>query len=523
MANFTTNLGLKKPLGAESFNVEDQNGNMDKIDAVATKIGATAPTTATVGTVGEFYFDTVACVFYKCTTVAGSVYTWKFLVEEPIGIIKQYVGTDLGSDWGLCNGSPFPASTYPSLANLPIFGHDLRVNNIITMTKENGGGSNPFWNYTIGHAQINLNGYDIVCGTYFNGSTYTPAIGYISHDSTDGFNNVSIGSDSNFYVTDIIWNGTYYVAVAYDGAAPSGLAKLYYSTTLSNTAWTSYAITLLQGGAIPYSQIAAPIFIYKNGYYVIATRYFGGNGNTHSCYIMYSQNLTSGWVSTRLAGSVGSAELGGLYYINNTWVIIHYYSTGLYVSSCTTSAPTSFSAMTNINTGSASSASMQFKNMKYVDGKWVILTGTTSATTYFFYNTSATFTTTGWQYSLIAGLTDGVIPRDFDFDGKVWAIKGQDNSNTTYYIWVSATTAITSVFARISIISRLIQLSIPIPTYSNVAQYINRLDYNDIEKRWTIIMSCNNSSYLCTLNRYLCGTILPLITLDKSYTYIRLK
>lgn len=32
MANFTTNYNLKKPLGTENYNVEDQNGNMDIID-----------------------------------------------------------------------------------------------------------------------------------------------------------------------------------------------------------------------------------------------------------------------------------------------------------------------------------------------------------------------------------------------------------------------------------------------------------------------------------------------------------
>ncbi|MGK0467160.1 hypothetical protein [Clostridium sp.] len=33
MANSTTNYNLKKPLGNENYNVEDQNGNMDILDA----------------------------------------------------------------------------------------------------------------------------------------------------------------------------------------------------------------------------------------------------------------------------------------------------------------------------------------------------------------------------------------------------------------------------------------------------------------------------------------------------------
>ena len=33
MATYTSNLNLKKPADGESYNVSDQNGNMDKIDA----------------------------------------------------------------------------------------------------------------------------------------------------------------------------------------------------------------------------------------------------------------------------------------------------------------------------------------------------------------------------------------------------------------------------------------------------------------------------------------------------------
>ena len=42
MATETTNYGLKKPADNEYYNVEDQNGNMDKIDAeLATRMGKT--------------------------------------------------------------------------------------------------------------------------------------------------------------------------------------------------------------------------------------------------------------------------------------------------------------------------------------------------------------------------------------------------------------------------------------------------------------------------------------------------
>ena len=36
MANFTTNFNLKKPLGTEVYNIEDDNGNMDLLDTALT-------------------------------------------------------------------------------------------------------------------------------------------------------------------------------------------------------------------------------------------------------------------------------------------------------------------------------------------------------------------------------------------------------------------------------------------------------------------------------------------------------
>ena len=50
MANFTTNFNLKKPLGTEVYNIEDDNGNMDLLDTALTNKAPLASPTFT-GTV----------------------------------------------------------------------------------------------------------------------------------------------------------------------------------------------------------------------------------------------------------------------------------------------------------------------------------------------------------------------------------------------------------------------------------------------------------------------------------------
>lgn len=133
MATYTTNYKLKKPADSDFINVADFNGNFDTIDtelkkrpvvggdgklpdsllpnlsetyeekgAAATAvnahntstnahndirielnkkvpapiIGTSAPTTSTVGVVGQEYIDTAAKLIYHCTAAAATGYTW---------------------------------------------------------------------------------------------------------------------------------------------------------------------------------------------------------------------------------------------------------------------------------------------------------------------------------------------------------------------------------------------------------------------------------------------------------------
>lgn len=133
MATYTTNYNLKKPADSDFINVADFNGNADIIDAelekrpvigsdgklsddllpdlsetyekkgaagtavsthntstnahndIRTEVGkkapapilaSTAPTTSTVGIVGQAYIDTAAKLVYHCTAAGATGYTW---------------------------------------------------------------------------------------------------------------------------------------------------------------------------------------------------------------------------------------------------------------------------------------------------------------------------------------------------------------------------------------------------------------------------------------------------------------
>ena len=134
MATYTTNYNLKKPADSDFINIADLNGNADIIDEELKKrpvvgsdgklpdnllpdlsetyeekgaagtavsahntspnahndirieldkkapvpiIGATPPTTSTVGVVGQEYIDTAAKLVYHCTAAAATGYTWE--------------------------------------------------------------------------------------------------------------------------------------------------------------------------------------------------------------------------------------------------------------------------------------------------------------------------------------------------------------------------------------------------------------------------------------------------------------
>ncbi len=58
--------------------------------------GVIAPTTSTVGTIGQFYLDTVVPKLYQCTSINEGVYTWTEVGSGGIAEIPQATETVLG-------------------------------------------------------------------------------------------------------------------------------------------------------------------------------------------------------------------------------------------------------------------------------------------------------------------------------------------------------------------------------------------------------------------------------------------
>ncbi len=85
MPNYTTHYNLTEQLGNEHPSTALLSSNFATIDEQMYKnsvlTGTTAPTTSTVGAVGQLYLDTVAKVLYQCMT-QGPVYTWKQVPKE---------------------------------------------------------------------------------------------------------------------------------------------------------------------------------------------------------------------------------------------------------------------------------------------------------------------------------------------------------------------------------------------------------------------------------------------------------
>ena len=73
--------------------------------------GTSAPTTSTVGEIGQFYIDTTSGTSYQCTSIVDGVYTWVKLIKETeqdkatdknFGLVKLVSGSGIwGADGGL--------------------------------------------------------------------------------------------------------------------------------------------------------------------------------------------------------------------------------------------------------------------------------------------------------------------------------------------------------------------------------------------------------------------------------------
>ena len=114
MANFTTNFNLKKPLGGEVYNIEDDNGNMDLLDTALTDTYTKAQIDNLVSAVYKFKGSVADFASLPSTdrtigdvwnvTDTGINYAWTGTVWDDIGGVEALA---TGSNNGLMSSSDF--------------------------------------------------------------------------------------------------------------------------------------------------------------------------------------------------------------------------------------------------------------------------------------------------------------------------------------------------------------------------------------------------------------------------------
>ena len=114
MPNFTTNFNLKKPLGGEVYNIEDDNGNMDLLDTALTNTYTKAQIDNLVSAVYKFKGSVANFASLPSTdriigdvwnvTDTGINYAWTGTVWDDIGGVEALA---TGSNNGLMSSSDF--------------------------------------------------------------------------------------------------------------------------------------------------------------------------------------------------------------------------------------------------------------------------------------------------------------------------------------------------------------------------------------------------------------------------------
>lgn len=188
---------------------------------------------------------------------------------NPVGTIQTTVRTDLGSNWLLCDGSSFDPTEYPDLADV-LSSDTLTVKTLLSSDKVYGlVYENNLWvavsGGNVGELQV----------------SYT-------NDPVNTWTNKRLASSNAHFCRFRYVNG-YYVILAYNSSSPYALS-IYYAQDVSG-GWTQKTI---YSNNASKSWKCADIIYFKNEYCVIAPSSQGGNN--FSCY--HASALSGTWIET---------------------------------------------------------------------------------------------------------------------------------------------------------------------------------------------------------------------------------
>ena len=272
---------------------------------------------------------------------------------------------DLDDTWLLCNGDQVSAQDYGELAKLfpslptdwvtkDVYGGNSRESYIKGITYANGYwvAVGQYYDGSTYHARIAYttdptgiwttkdlwssayngyapecvtyaNGYWVVGGSYYDGSTTYARIAYTA-DTTGAWTTKELWSGTFSTVCCITYTNGYWVLGGILGGSSTYYARIAYTTDLTGT-WTTKN---LWSGTIAYNTCINCIS-YANGYWVAGGGYY--DGSFRCARIAYTTNLAGTWTTNDLWNASSGSIINCITYANGYWVVGGgYYSSSKY-------------------------------------------------------------------------------------------------------------------------------------------------------------------------------------------------
>lgn len=411
-------------------------------------------------------------------------------VQPAVGDIKTTVRTDLGEDWLLCKGEAVSAADYPELVNAM-----TGIENKELATKE-------FWSGNSSVIKINClkyaNGYWVAGGCYFSNATFYAKIAYATSlngpwtakDIWSNYGNVC-------EITCIEYANGYWVV---GGSKNDQTSQIAYSTSLNGT-WTDY----------PFSSNLGKIncIAYDDGYWVAGGTYLDQtSGNKYSGVIYYTTSITGSWTKVVVFNDSGNgypSKINCLIHANGYWVVggVNRYGSNAY-EPIIAYATTPGGNWTTLRVSTIPSSTDGITGIGYANGYWVVCGRISSDTGQIAYATSLNgpWTIRNLDFNDIKGIA---------YINGEWFLCGRAN---IYYGTIAHSTSPGGQWLYLNL-------------WGNPADYtgdsfVSCVEYADGLFAFGGYLKRSSSHYACM--SYTTGNgVLPAISLDGAYTYIKAK
>lgn len=407
-----------------------------------------------------------------------------------IGDIKTTARTDLGENWLLCNGEAVSAADYPELVNAM-----AGIENQELVTKE-------LWSGSSSIIRINClkyaNGYWVAGGCYFSGSTFYARIAYATSlggpwttkDLWSYYGNVC-------EINCIEYADGYWVA---GGTKNNQIAQVAYATTLSDT-WTEYSFASSFG--------SINCIAYDDGYWVAGGTYLDEtSGNRYCGVIYYTTSITGNWTKVVVFNDSGNgypSKINCLIHANGYWVAggVNRYGSNAY-ESIIAYVTTPGGSWTTLRVSTISSSTDGITGIGYANGYWAVCGKISTNIGQIAYATSLSgpWTIKNLDFNDIKGIA---------YINGEWFLCGQAN---IYYGTIAHCTSPGGQWLYLNL-------------WGNPADYTGDSFVSCVEYANGLFAFGGylqrNSSHYAPISYATGNVVLPAISLDGAYTYIKAK